>query len=123
MIFLDQHCHDREDECHLAADSPEELREFARQLHLPFSRLEYRGTRDEHFDVSLSERQQALQAGAVSMDNRELRARVKGRTTEQYLGVPSEHRHLWKPAAYRPQEPLEWKVCVGCQARQFERRT
>ena len=56
---------------HLIADSPEELREAARQLGLE-RYIQHPGTWKEHLDISQSKRSQAIrELGAAEMTTRE----------------------------------------------------
>ena len=52
---------------HMFADTPQELQNFARQLGLRPEWLQHAGTYREHFDVTDTVRQQALNAGAVAI--------------------------------------------------------
>lgn len=83
MIYVDDHCHWTTDKCHLVADAPKELSFIAQKLGLSPDRLQYEGTRDEHYDIDMNERACALTMGAIDMSNAGLRAMVKGRIYPQ----------------------------------------
>lgn len=53
--------------CHLMADTPDELREFARRLGLRYSWAQV-----DHFDLSPSHRARAVALGAVEVAPRDL---------------------------------------------------
>ena len=57
---------------HMIADSTDELLAMADEIGLDSRWLQYGGTRLEHFDVSLSKRRLAVEAGAVEITWREL---------------------------------------------------
>lgn len=50
---------------HLMADDPAELRAFAQSIGLRISWLQRAGTYREHFDVTETVRQRAIQRGAI----------------------------------------------------------
>ena len=53
--------------CHMLADSTEELLAMADQIGVQRRWLQHPGTIKEHFDISLSKRALAVQAGAVEI--------------------------------------------------------
>lgn len=53
---------------HLVADTPDELRNFARKLRLSPSWIQKSGTPLEHFDVTSSVRGRAIALGAEPID-------------------------------------------------------
>lgn len=58
--------------CHMAADTPEELRAFAERLGLKPEWVQRPGTWQEHFDLTAKLKAQALELGAVHVHSREL---------------------------------------------------
>ncbi len=72
--------------CHMIADSTEELMSMADTIGVKRKWIQNAGTHREHFDISLSKRMLAVQAGAVEVSMMELgrilRARRPSPTTE-----------------------------------------
>lgn len=64
---------------HMVADTSEELRAFATQLGLRQSWIQFKGTRYEHFDISISVRTKAVALGAKEITMRELARMCKER--------------------------------------------
>ncbi|KEP68792.1 hypothetical protein DL1_08570 [Thioclava dalianensis] len=68
--------------CHMIADTTEELLEMADRIGVARKWLQKPGTRHEHFDIALSKRTLAVEAGAVEVSmmdlGRILRARREG---------------------------------------------
>jgi len=58
--------------CHLVADSAAELRAMADAIGVSGKWLQHAGTHREHFDICLSKRKLAVEAGAVEVTRREL---------------------------------------------------
>lgn len=58
--------------CHMAADSRAELFAMAEKIGLRARWIQASGTWKEHFDVSLTKRSLAVQAGAVEVDSKKL---------------------------------------------------
>lgn len=54
--------------CHMFADSTEELLSMADMIGVQRKWIQYPGTYKEHFDVCLSKRAKAVQAGAIEID-------------------------------------------------------
>jgi len=50
---------------HMFADTPEELKEIAKELKLKPQWLQFEGTHKEHYDVTDTVRKQAVALGAV----------------------------------------------------------
>ena len=61
--------------CHMAADSTEELLAMADKIGVDRKWLQKEGTWQEHFDIALSKRKLAVEAGAIEVTQKEL---VKG---------------------------------------------
>lgn len=57
--------------CHMGADSTEELLVMADKIGVRRKWLQCAGTRHEHFDIALSKRALAVQAGAIELIQRE----------------------------------------------------
>ena len=64
--------------CHMTADSREELLAMADKIGVQRKWIQAAGTRREHFDICLSRRQLAVQAGAVEVTTREMCKRYIG---------------------------------------------
>jgi len=65
--------------CHMAADSTEELLEMADRIGVSRRWLQKPGAWDEHFDVCLTKRARAVEAGAVEVTRRDLVRRMMQR--------------------------------------------
>lgn len=65
--------------CHMVADSPAELRAMADRIGVSRRWVQKPGTSHEHFDICLSKRALAVQAGAIELTQRDLAARLSGR--------------------------------------------
>lgn len=81
--------------CHLLADSPEELREFAVKIGLSLSWIqEPPKCSFLHFDLVESRRITAVKAGAIELDRRELLSKInelRGSVAyERYNGIRKE---------------------------------
>ena len=57
--------------CHMTADTTDELVAMARRIGLRPSWIQHPGDWHEHFDLTLSKRKLALEAGAVEVDGME----------------------------------------------------
>ncbi|OWY12473.1 hypothetical protein B6V72_11265 [Thioclava sp. F34-6] len=58
--------------CHMIADSTEELLAMADQIGIQRKWLQKSGTTREHFDIALTKRRLAVEAGAVEISMMEL---------------------------------------------------
>lgn len=59
--------------CHLIADTPEELRSFAKAIGMKPAWIQKEGTAAEHFDIfGDARRKRAIDAGAIPVSRREL---------------------------------------------------
>lgn len=58
--------------CHMVADSHEELLAMADSIGVARRWIQHRGTYREHFDICLSKRKLAIEAGAVEISFLEL---------------------------------------------------
>ena len=58
--------------CHMVADTPGDLASMADRIGLRREWLQHPGTWKEHYDVSKGKRLQAIRAGAVEIDARQL---------------------------------------------------
>lgn len=57
--------------CHMAADTTKELLDMCDKIGVQKRWIQHPGTYREHFDVCLSKKQKALEAGAIEMGVRE----------------------------------------------------
>lgn len=58
--------------CHMNADTSKELLDMATKIGLSHKYIQYPGTPQEHFDVSLSMKKKAISFGAKEMKARDL---------------------------------------------------
>jgi hypothetical protein len=58
--------------CHMAADTRDELLEMAKAIGVQEKWLQKPGTWQEHFDICLSKRSQAIARGAIAVTTREI---------------------------------------------------
>lgn len=58
--------------CHMIADSSEELLAMADRIGVARKWLQHAGTHREHFDIAMSKRKLAVEAGAKEITMREL---------------------------------------------------
>jgi Protein of unknown function (DUF4031) len=63
--------------CHMVADTTEELLAMADRIGVARRWLQYAGTPKEHFDIALSKRALAIQAGAVECGKAEVVALLR----------------------------------------------
>jgi hypothetical protein len=63
--------------CHMVADTSAELLAMADRISVARRWIQHAGTPREHFDICLSKRALAVQAGAVEIDVRETAAIVR----------------------------------------------
>ena len=66
--------------CHMIADTTEELLAMADRIGVARKWLQHPGTSREHFDIALSKRALAVQAGAQEITWRELGHKLRART-------------------------------------------
>lgn len=57
--------------CHLGADTTEELLEMVDKIGVARKWIQHQGEWREHFDIALSKRQLAIEAGAIVVTQRE----------------------------------------------------
>lgn len=60
--------------CHMLADTHEELIAMAKQIGINTKWIQKKGTHKEHFDIALSKRKLAVEAGAIEITKKELGA-------------------------------------------------
>jgi len=65
--------------CHMIADSTAELLAMVDLIGVNPKWIQHAGTHHEHFDIALSKRALAVQAGAVEITRRELGAKLRER--------------------------------------------
>lgn len=58
--------------CHMIADSSEELLQMADRIGVQRKWLQHAGTHREHFDIAMSKRRLAVNAGAVEVTRLQL---------------------------------------------------
>lgn len=58
--------------CHMIADTPQELREFAQRISMKLEWIQRQNTHKEHFDLMPSRRARAIRLGAVELSNKDL---------------------------------------------------
>ena len=69
--------------CHMLADSTRELLAMADRIGLQRLWLQKAGTAHEHFDISLSKRRDAVEAGAVEIEMHETGEIVRRRREQE----------------------------------------
>ncbi|HEF4731762.1 DUF4031 domain-containing protein [Burkholderia multivorans] len=75
---------------HLIADTSEELLAMVRVIDVNPKWIQHRGTRDEHFDITISKRAAAIAAGAVPITMEQCGAMNKRRKVTGELGSPAD---------------------------------
>ena len=65
--------------CHLIADSTAELLAMADVIGVDRKWIQHPGTHREHFDIAMSKRRLAIEAGAVPITHKELGRKVHTR--------------------------------------------
>ena len=68
---------------HMIADSTDELLAMANRIGVQRKWLQKVGTPREHFDVAMSKRALAIEAGAVPITQRELVRKLRGRAVSE----------------------------------------
>lgn len=97
----------------MVADSPAQLLLAARELGVAYERVQYPGTRDEHFDITLAERKDLVTNAhglqVVEMPNETMYRWVKGRTDDMYQRGqrPSVKLPRWNERAERADQERE----------------
>jgi hypothetical protein len=75
--------------CHMVADTSAELLAMADRIGVARRWIQHAGKPQEHFDICLSKRALALQAGAREIDMRETAALVRRKRESAARGTPS----------------------------------
>lgn len=65
--------------CHMIADTTDELLAMADKIGVARKWIQKRGTANEHFDIAISKRALAVQAGAIEITMRELANKCRER--------------------------------------------
>lgn len=65
--------------CHMSADSRKELMDMADIIGVDRKWLQSQNRWDEHFDISLAKRRDAITAGAVEVTTRDMVRKMKAR--------------------------------------------
>ena len=76
--------------CHMVADTDEELHAMAAKIGVARRWHQKPGTHKSHYDIAMSKRALARQAGAVDVTWRQLGAMVKRREITGQLGSPDD---------------------------------
>lgn len=69
--------------CHMWADTTEELLDMVDTIGVARKWIQYPGTPREHFDVCLSKRALAIEAGAVEATQRDLALHIRTKRENQ----------------------------------------
>lgn len=75
--------------CHMVADTTEELLQMVDKIGVARKWIQYPGTPNEHFDICLSKKKQAVKHGAKEITAREYAKMVDDRT-------PAAERVPWR---------------------------
>jgi hypothetical protein len=70
--------------CHMMADSTAELLEMVDRIGVQRKWIQHAGSVREHFDIALSKRRLALEAGAIEVTMRDLGMLMRKRRGETY---------------------------------------
>lgn len=65
--------------CHMMADTTEELLAMADEIGVAHRWLQKAGTPHEHFDIAMTKRRLAVQAGAIEVTWREIGEMIRAR--------------------------------------------
>jgi len=69
--------------CHMLADSTEELLAMADKIGVQRKWIQKAGTRHEHFDICLSKRKLAVEAGAIEIPMKDVYRRILAQRAAQ----------------------------------------
>jgi hypothetical protein len=75
---------------HMIADTREELVEMAKTIGLNKRHIQHPGQHGEHFDIAMSKRTLAIEAGAIPVTLRQCSAMSMRRRIEGTLGTPED---------------------------------
>lgn len=79
--------------CHMVADTSAELDAMVDRIGVARRWKQHAGTWREHYDISLSKRRLAVQAGAIEVTSRELVTRImRGKRSSEAAPPPQEAR-------------------------------
>lgn len=70
--------------CHMMADTTQELLDMADRIGVDRKWIQKSGTAHEHFDIALSKRALAVQAGAIEVQMRDLGMLIRKRRGQDY---------------------------------------
>lgn len=76
--------------CHMGADTTEELLAMADTIGVQRKWLQHPGAWKEHFDIALSKRAMAVQAGAVEVEAQQLVAMMRRKQATGSMGDPAD---------------------------------
>ena len=81
---------------HMLADSTEELLKMADTIGVQRKWIQYPNTHREHFDIALSKKHLAIEAGAIEVTWRQIAIMERRRRLEGVLGLPDETEEWYK---------------------------
>lgn len=91
--------------CHMLADSDEELHAMADQIGIARRWHQAPPAHDSHYDIALSKRSLAIEAGAVPITMRQASAMNRRRRTEGVLGSPEDAEAWFRTRPRRAASP------------------
>jgi hypothetical protein len=68
--------------CHVIADSHDELIEFMNKIGVEKHWIQHENTHEEHFDICLSKRKEAVSLGAIEINFRDYARMINKRRNE-----------------------------------------
>jgi len=81
MVYVDdmREMYGRMFMCHMIADTSEELLRMADKIGLRRKWVQFPGSYREHFDICLTKKQLALEAGAIQLTRYQLVAKIRAK--------------------------------------------
>lgn len=76
--------------CHMVADTDDELHNMADIIGLPRKYWQAPPSHRSHYDISLAKRELAIQAGAKTIDQRQLAAMTRRKKETGAMGTPED---------------------------------
>jgi hypothetical protein len=95
---------------HMIADSSEELHRMADVIGV--ARRWYQG---DHYDIAISKRTTAVQAGAIEVSMTQLSSMCRRQKVEGHCGNPDEARAWWTQYRQQQREAKQMKQNAGKQ--------
>lgn len=77
--------------CHMVADTTDELLAMVDRIGVARRWIQHAGTHLEHFDIALSKRALAIQAGAIPVGKRELALKIRAKRSDTGAAPHPEH--------------------------------